>query len=200
MVDVAIIVPTFNERENVRETLDRLNSVLKVLRWEVIFVDDDSPDGTAELLREISSKDPRVRIIQRVNRPGLASACIEGMMSSAVPYIAAMDADLQHDESILPEMFARLCEKNLDAIIGSRNVAGGSVGKFALWRVALSVIGKRFSRTVCRCEIEDPMSGFFILTRSFLDEVVHQTSGFKFWWTSWPRPRAQSNWRRFLTH
>jgi dolichol-phosphate mannosyltransferase len=180
LVELSIILPTFNERGNVEVILDHLKQALGDISYEVIFVDDDSRDGTAELVRSISQRDPKVRIIHRVNRRGLSSACIEGMMSSAAPYIGVMDADLQHDERIIPEMLRRLKEENLDIVVGSRNVAGGSMGDFAKSRVALSTLGRRFSEAICRCEIHDPMSGFFLLRRTFLLEVVHRTSGLGF--------------------
>ena len=86
-----------------------------------------------------------VRVLQRIGRRGLSSACIEGIMAAAAPYVAVMDADLQHDESILPEMLRRMREENLDLVVGSRNIAGGSMGEFAAWRVKLSQLGKRLS-------------------------------------------------------
>jgi dolichol-phosphate mannosyltransferase len=146
----------------------------------VIFVDDDSRDGTADLVRSIALRDPKVRIVHRVNRRGLSSACLEGMMSSTSPYLAVMDADLQHDERILPQMLQRLKDENLDIVVGSRNVEGGSMGEFDKSRVTLSMLGRRLSEKICRCQIQDPMSGFFLLRRPFLLEVVHRTSGLGF--------------------
>jgi dolichol-phosphate mannosyltransferase len=158
-----------------------LEDALGDISYEVIFVDDDSRDGTADLVRSIAARNSKVRIVHRVNRRGLSSACLEGMMSSAAPYVAVMDADLQHDEQILPEMLQRLKDENLDIVVGSRNIAGGSMGEFAQSRVALSTIGRKLSKAICRCDINDPMSGFFLLRRSFLLEVVHHCSalGFK---------------------
>ena len=103
-LELSIIVPTFNERENVVPLLQRLRTALNGIVFEVVFVDDDSPDGTAEQVRQIARTAPRVRIIQRIGRRGLASAGLEGMLSSGAPYLAIMDADLQHDESVLPIM------------------------------------------------------------------------------------------------
>jgi len=180
VVELSIILPTFNERDNVKHILENLERAMGSILYEVIFVDDDSRDGTADLVRSIAQRDPKVRIVHRVNRRGLSSACIEGMMSSAAPYIAVMDADLQHDERILPQMMRQLIEKNLDIVVGSRNVEGGSMGEFAKTRVALSMLGRRLSEAICRCEIDDPMSGFFLLRRSFLLDVVHRTSGLGF--------------------
>ena len=106
--ELSIIVPTFNERGNVAELVRRLDLALNGVAWEAIFVDDNSPDGTAAAVKAIAGRDPRVRCIKRVGRRGLAGACIEGMLSSAAPYVAVIDADLQHDEKVLPAMLARL--------------------------------------------------------------------------------------------
>jgi dolichol-phosphate mannosyltransferase len=180
LTELSIILPTFNERGNVEPLLENLQKALVDISYEVIFVDDDSRDGTADLIRSIALRDPRVRIVHRVNRRGLSSACLEGMMSSASPYVAVMDADLQHDERILPRMLQQLKDENLDIVVGSRNVAGGSMGDFAKSRVTLSMLGRRLSERICRCKIQDPMSGFFLLRRPFLLEVVHRTSGLGF--------------------
>src|SRR5215471_18679893 len=99
-LELAIVVPTFNERKNIRELHDRLAAVLPGVEYELIFVDDDSPDGTSDVVRAIGLSNPKVRVIQRVGRRGLASACVEGMLATSAPYIAVMDADLQHDEAI----------------------------------------------------------------------------------------------------
>jgi len=180
VIELAVIIPTFKERENVLPLLDLLASALAGIRYEVIFVDDDSPDGTADLVREISLTNPAVRIIHRVNRRGLASACVEGMLASAAPYVCVMDADLQHDERIIPAMLGKLKTEGLDVVVGSRNVEGGSMGEFARHRVRLSMVGRRLSTKICGCDITDPMSGFFLLTRSFLMEAVHKVSGIGF--------------------
>ncbi len=180
MTELSIILPTFNERGNVEPILEHLHQALGDIPHEVIFVDDDSRDGTADLVRSIALRDPRVRIIHRVNRRGLSSACLEGMMSSASPYLAVMDADLQHDERILPQMLQRLKDENLDIVVGSRNIEGGSMGDFDKSRVTLSMLGRGLSEKICRCKIQDPMSGFFLLRRPFLLEVIHRTSGLGF--------------------
>jgi dolichol-phosphate mannosyltransferase len=180
-IELAVVIPTFEERDNVAAVLERLSEALQGIQYEVIFVDDDSPDGTAEQVRAIARRDPRVRIIQRLNRRGLASACVEGMLSTAAPFLAVIDADLQHDEQLLPHMLHAIKAQKLDVVVGSRNIAGGSMGKFSRWRVALSTLGRRLSSAICRCEITDPMSGFFLIRREFFMEVVHRVSaiGFK---------------------
>jgi dolichol-phosphate mannosyltransferase len=179
-LDLAIIIPTFNERANLVPLLERIRITLQGIRWEAIFVDDDSPDGTAAFARGLTLSDARVRVIQRIGRRGLASACIEGMLATAARYMAIMDADLQHDESILPRMYERITTGQFDVVVGSRNVEGGSMGEFAKQRVRLSSLGSRLSRSVCKCDLSDPMSGYFIVTREFFEEVVYRLSGVGF--------------------
>jgi len=178
---LAVVVPTFNERGNIPLLLAALDAVLgeglNGLRWEVVFVDDDSPDGTAEVIRAYARQDSRVRLLQRVGRRGLSSACIEGALATSANVIAVMDADMQHDERVLPEMLAKLREEGMDVVVGTRNACGGSMGDFSAGRRLLSRVGRKISRRVCRCELSDPMSGFFVFRRSFFMETVHRLHG-----------------------
>jgi dolichol-phosphate mannosyltransferase len=176
-VDLAVVIPTYNERENVPELIARLEEALQGISWELMFVDDDSPDETAELIGEYARRDSRIRLLHRVGRRGLSSACIEGILATTSNYIAVMDADMQHDEAILPRMLATLREDSLDLVVGTRNAQGGSMGQFTRQRVLLSRLGRKVSHAVCQCEITDPMSGFFVISRSFFLEVVHQLHG-----------------------
>jgi dolichol-phosphate mannosyltransferase len=177
MLELAVIVPTFDERENAVELIRRLHDVLDAIEHEIILVDDDSPDGTASAVREIARSDSRVRVLQRVGRRGLASACIEGMMATAAPYIAVIDADLQHDERLLPAMLAKLKSEQLDLIVGTRHAEGGSAAALPAHRASLSNLGKKLSRIVSHAELSDPMSGYFLVDRRYLDEVVRSLSG-----------------------
>jgi len=178
---LSIVVPTFNERDNVAELVHRLGLGLDGLAWEVIFVDDDSPDGTADLVRQLAAADPRVRCIQRIGRRGLASACIEGMLASSAPYVAVMDADLQHDETILPRMLAVIVDQQIDIVVGSRYVAGRGIGSWNKGRARISRLATRLSHLVVPSERCDPMSGFFVIRREALGGCVRQLSaiGFK---------------------
>jgi dolichol-phosphate mannosyltransferase len=180
-IKLTIVAPTFKERANAPILLERLKATLSHIAWEIIFVDDHSPDGTADALREIARSDRRVRVIERIGRRGLSSACVEGMLASAAPYIAVMDADLQHDEAVLPEMLRKIEKEKLDVVIASRRVEGGSMGEFAKTRVKLSVLGTKVSKLVCRCEVSDPMSGFFLVEARFLRALAPNltASGFK---------------------
>ncbi|MBU6271395.1 MAG: glycosyltransferase [Betaproteobacteria bacterium] len=178
--DLSIIVPTFNERDNVAELVRRVAACLPGVAWELVFVDDDSPDGTAELARQIGRVDPRVRCIQRIGRRGLASACIEGMLASNAPVLAVMDADLQHDERILPRMLLTLRQGGLDVVVGSRHAEGGGMGGFAPHRVLISRLAARLSQLVVPATLKDPMSGYFMITREAFMGCVRGLSGMGF--------------------
>ncbi len=178
--DLTIVLPTFNESGNVGPIVDQLQKALHGIRYEVLFVDDDSPDGTADKVRRLALDHDNVRVLQRIGRRGLASACIEGIMAAAAPYVAVMDADMQHDENILPEMLRRLREENLDLVVGSRNLAGGSMGEFTKWRVRLSQLGKRLSLMGAEHELSDPMSGYFVVRLATVERFAHRLSGIGF--------------------
>src|SRR5271155_3933026 len=141
--ELTIVVPTFNEHDNVKLLIARLDAALRGIEWEVLYVDDDSPDGTAAKVRELAQTDPRIRCLQRIGRRGLSTAVIEGMLASSAPYLAVIDADLQHDESLLPQMLATIKAEHLDVVIGSRHVAGGGVGDWDRSRVKISGVAAR---------------------------------------------------------
>jgi dolichol-phosphate mannosyltransferase len=178
---LSLVVPTFNEVANIEALLARLDCALAGLSWEIVFVDDDSTDGTADLVRSISQRDWRVRCIQRIGRRGLSSACIEGMLATSAPFIAVMDADLQHDERVLPEMLEKLREENLDIVVGSRYTHGGGVGDWQNDRAAMSRFATKLSRLVVHADLKDPMSGFFLLRRETFMRTTRNLSslGFK---------------------
>lgn len=176
-IEVAVIIPSYNERPNVKPMLEKLRVALNGIEWEVIYVDDNSPDGTAECVWEESRLDPRVRCLKRIGRRGLSSACIEGMLSTAAPFMAVMDGDLQHDETILPDMLGALRTGKVDVIVGSRYVAGGGIEDWALHRQAASRWATRFAQSVAGIQLQDPMSGFFMLRRDFFQKCVGQISG-----------------------
>lgn len=178
---LSIVVPTFNESANIAELVRRLGTVLQGVRWEVVFVDDDSPDDTAQFVRSLASHDPHVRVVHRIARRGLSSACIEGVLATSAPYVAIMDADLQHDESILPKMLSALRSGGFDIAVGSRYVEGGGIGDWDDKRASISRLATRLSHLVVPHDLHDPMSGFFMITRqAFMDRVRNLSSlGFK---------------------
>ena len=180
-VELAIVVPTFNEIGNVEELIDRLTRLLADVAWEIIFVDDDSQDGTAARLHQISALNPRVRCLRRVGRRGLSSACVEGMLSTGAPFIAVMDADLQHDENILPVMLQALREEAVDLVVGSRYIDGGGVKDWDASRQKISAVATTMGQKLLGLQLSDPMSGFFMLRRENFEAAVYGLSniGFK---------------------
>ena len=182
LLELAIVIPTFNELRNVPLLIAKLDQALVGRGWEAIFVDDDSPDGTAQAARDIALTDRRVRVIQRIGRRGLSSACIEGMCATAAPVVAVIDGDLQHDETILPAMLDALqADAALDVVIGSRFVAGGGTGEWDHDRVAKSALATRISRRVLKADLNDPMSGFFMIRSGVVRALIPLLSaiGFK---------------------
>jgi dolichol-phosphate mannosyltransferase len=178
--ELCIVVPTFNERNNVLPLLEELCEVLQAIEWEIVFVDDDSMDGTAKVVRELGREWSRVRCIQRIGRRGLSSACIEGMLGSSAPYLAVMDGDLQHDPKIIPTMLELLKKTDAELVVGSRYTEGGSTGSWAGTRLMISRFATRIGYSVVPATVKDPMSGFFVLRRSLLEDVVHDLSGLGF--------------------
>ncbi|MGY9008396.1 MAG: glycosyltransferase [Rhodobacterales bacterium] len=182
-IALTIVVPTYNEKLNVRPLVSLLDKALVDINWEVVFVDDDSPDGTADEVRELARTRLDVRVIHRIGRRGLSGACIEGILSSAAPYVAVMDGDLQHDETVLISMIASFnADPELNLVIGSRNVEGGSSGNgLSGIRSFGSDMATVMARKLLKIRVQDPMSGFFMIKlESFRDVVGElQRQGFK---------------------
>ena len=175
---LSVVVPCYNERPNVAPMIAKLDAALKGIDWEVIYVDDNSPDGTTAEVRRLAALDPRVRCIRRVGRRGLASAVIEGAMSSSAAFVAVIDGDLQHDETRLPEMLAALRGGTYDIAIASRYIEGGdNEGLANRWRHALSDGGTWLAQRILPVKLSDPMSGFFMLPRALFDELAGHLTG-----------------------
>jgi dolichol-phosphate mannosyltransferase len=179
--ELSVVIPTFNERANVPELIRRLEARLAGVAWEAIVVDDDSPDGTSLAAKEIAARDPRVRCIRRVGRRGLAGACIEGILSCAAPVVAVIDADLQHDETILTHMLAEI-RSGADLAVGTRYASGGSssagLSSFRQWG---SETATGLARRFLGVNLSDPMSGFFMIRRERVEAIAGKlsTDGFK---------------------
>jgi dolichol-phosphate mannosyltransferase len=174
--ELSVIVPTFNERDNVIALTERIADCLRGCEWELIYVDDDSPDGTAGLVRQLAAKDSRIRCVQRLGRRGLSSACVEGMLASSAPYLAVIDGDLQHDETLLPLMLEELRQTETDIVVGTRYALGGGTGDWGAARLRLSKFGKRLSRLLVPELLTDPMSGFFMLRRAVFEGAMRKLS------------------------
>lgn len=179
--ELSVIVPTFNERDNVTVLYRRLEATLVNVAWEVVFVDDNSPDGTSDVVRSLAQQDSRVRCIRRIGRRGLSGACIEGILASSAPYAAVIDADLQHDETQLPKMLLLLASDHADLVVGSRYIEGYKSEGFNKQRAGASALATEVARKMLRVEIADPMSGFFMVRRDRFEQLAPKLSvhGFK---------------------
>lgn len=179
--ELTIVVPTRNERDNIIPLYKVLAAALGETNWEMMIVDDDSQDGTPDVVRWLGQHDRRVRLLHRIGRRGLSSACVEGIQASTAPYVAVMDADLQHDEKLLPRMLETLKTEPLDVVVGSRYVEDGGVGDWDAGRVRISDIASRLGRAILKVPVADPMSGFFMLRRDAFQGTVRKLSelGFK---------------------
>jgi dolichol-phosphate mannosyltransferase len=175
--ELTVVVPCFNERANVAPMVARLAEALRGIAWEAVFVDDNSPDGTAAEVRRIARDDTRIRCLRRVGRRGLASAVIEGALSSSAMFVAVIDGDLQHDETRLPAMLARLRE-GAEVAVASRHVEGGDTAGLAnAWRQRISAAGTQLAQSMAGVALTDPMSGFFALRRELFDELAPRLTG-----------------------
>ena len=175
---LSLVIPTYNEAGNVEPLLERLEQALAGRAWEVLFVDDNSPDGTTAVVRRAAETHSNVRCLCRVGRRGLTSACLEGFAATEGPLIGVMDADLQHDESLLPRMLDILQAGEAELVAASRYAAGGSTGDFPLPRRLISHAGTWFARMLLGIGLSDPMSGFFMFRREVLSRsTVGRVSG-----------------------
>jgi dolichol-phosphate mannosyltransferase len=179
--ELTVVVPTFNERDNLLELFERIDVALRGRRWEIVVVDDDSPDGTWRLAKRIASTDLRMRCVRRIGRRGLAGACIEGILTSAAPFVAVMDGDLQHDESLLPRMLDHLATGDVDLVIASRYSENRPSYGLTQRRASLSRWATTLSSLVLKIPTTDPMSGFFMVRRPCFEEAARSltSSGFK---------------------
>ena len=176
-LELAVIIPTLNEEANIPALIDRLRIVLTGITWEAIFVDDGSSDGTIRLLTEIASGDPRIHLIRRLGRRGLSSAVVEGMLASAAPVLAVIDADLQHDERLLPELFAAVRSGAAELAVGTRYAESGSTGDWQAGRARISRWATSLATRMLRTAMSDPMSGFFAISRAAFLASLPRLSG-----------------------
>jgi dolichol-phosphate mannosyltransferase len=180
--ELAIVIPTLNERANISVLVQRLVRALNGISWEAIFVDDDSADGTIDEVRRIAGRDARIRGIRRISRRGLAGAALEGMLSTSAEFIAVMDGDLQHDETRIAEMLSLLRKGDADVVVASRYCeAGTEVSGLSQMRQFGSGLATRLAQALLKTKLSDPMSGFFMLRRDVVDRVAQKLSpqGFK---------------------
>jgi dolichol-phosphate mannosyltransferase len=180
--EISIVIPVYNERENIELLVKQLHTALADRHWEALFVDDDSPDGSADEIRRISLSDPRIRLILRVEDAGLAKACIQGMLSAKAELLCVMDGDGQHDPVYIPELIKALQSTKSDLASAARDLSDAT-NEAALGgtRRRLSEMGNALIRKVTGRQTNDPLTGFFVIRRQAFLSVVRQlsNSGFK---------------------
>lgn len=175
-LQLAVVVPVLNEAGNVESLLARLAIALAGIEWEVVFVDDGSADGTIDIIEATARVDRRVRLIRRIGRRGLSSAVMEGFLSTVAPVCAVIDGDMQHDETLLPHLYAAIASGEAELAVGSRYAAGGSLGQWSRDRATISRIATRLAAPVMKTPLSDPMSGFFALSRAVAIEAAPRLS------------------------
>ena len=171
-LELTVVIPTLNEAGNVQPLLEKLGVALAGIEWEAIFVDDGSTDGTPDLLTSIAQNDRRVRMVRRIGRRGLSSAVVEGALASTTPIIAVIDADLQHDERILPDLYKAIAKDGNELAIGTRYAGNGSTGEWDDKRLKISRFATALASPIMKTRLSDPMSGFFAVRRDVLLEAA----------------------------
>ncbi|NJE61525.1 glycosyltransferase [Thermococcus sp. 21S7] len=176
---ISVIVPTYNERENLEELFNRIQGALEGHDYEIIIVDDDSPDGTWQFAQGLGERYP-VRVIRRTEEKGLSSAVIRGFREASGDIFVVMDADLQHPPEVIPKLL-RAIENGADIAIASRYVPGGGVKNWYWYRKLISrgaiMIGRLALPRIRN--VKDPVSGFFALRREVVEGVDLNPVGFK---------------------
>jgi dolichol-phosphate mannosyltransferase len=180
--ELAVVIPTLNEHANIPILVERLARALNGIAWEVIFVDDDSVDGTMDKVRRLGASDARIRGIRRVARRGLAGAALEGMLSTSAEFVVVMDGDLQHDETRIAQMLSLLRNHKGDVVVASRYCeAGQEVSGLSELRRRGSRLATYLASKILKTTLSDPMSGFFAIRREVVDHIARKLSpqGFK---------------------
>jgi len=178
---VSVVTPTFNEAENLPVLVEAVHAALGTLPHEIVVADDDSPDRTWEVAEALAQDDPSIRVLRRFRDPGLSAAVLDGMTVARGEYLAVIDADLQHDPAILPEMVGLLASGTVDVCVGSRATEGGGYGDWSAARRLVSWVATVIAKVLLRVPVSDPMSGYFVITRASYESTASQINarGFK---------------------
>ena len=178
---VSVVTPTFNEAENLPVLVEAVHAALGTLPHEIVVADDDSPDRTWEVAEALAQDDPSIRVLRRFRDPGLSAAVLDGMTVARGEYLAVIDADLQHDPAILPEMVGMLASGTVDVCVGSRATEGGGYGDWSAARRLVSWVATVIAKVLLRVPVSDPMSGYFVITRAGYESTASQINarGFK---------------------
>lgn len=173
---ISIISPTYNEQSNLRPLVAAIGKTMEGRDWELIIVDDDSPDGTFAEAQALASEGWPVRCLRRIGRRGLASAVVEGMLTASADILAVIDADMQHDERLLSRMLDLLSTTDAELVVATRYGGDGGFGEWTGRRQAMSRFATWCSKMLIGTQISDPMSGFFALRRSVFEACVYDLS------------------------
>lgn len=178
---LSVITPTFNEAQNLPVLIERIHTALAGVPHEIVVADDNSPDGTWRIAEELAALDDSIVVLRRFHDHGLSAAVLDAMSAARAPYLAVIDADLQHDPSILPDMLSCLRADKADVVVGSRESEGGGYGEWSLQRRTVSWVATVIARVFLRVPTDDPMSGYFMLTREAYESTAEQINplGFK---------------------
>jgi dolichol-phosphate mannosyltransferase len=178
---LSVVTPTFDEAENLPELVERLHAALGDLPHEIIVADDNSPDRTWEVAEKLAAHDPSIRVLRRFHDHGLSAAVLDGMAAARGEYLAVIDADLQHDEAILPSMVDLLRNGRAEVVVGSRESDGGGYGEWSTRRRVVSWVATAIAKSLLRVPTGDPMSGYFVITREAYEATASEINpkGFK---------------------
>lgn len=180
---LSVILPTYNERRNIAVAVERIDRALSGtgVAYEIIVVDDDSPDHTWEEVESLARRRGDLHLIRRLGRRGLSSAVVEGFSAATGNVLAVMDADLQHDADLLPAMVSAAGAPGVDLVIATRYGQGGSAGDWTRGRLLLSRLATVLSWAVVRTRVSDPMSGYFLIASHAWRDVASRLNprGFK---------------------
>ena len=178
---LSIVIPTYNERENIAELIEGIEGALRGVNFEIVIVDDNSPDGTAEVAESLNRRYGNIVILRRPTKLGLASAIVAGMKASKGEVVAVMDADLQHPPDLLPKILSEI-SAGRDVVVASRYAAGGRIKGWSLARRIVSKGAIQLARLLLPevKRVKDPVSGYFMLKRELLEGLKFEAVGYKF--------------------
>jgi len=180
---LSVVVPTYNEAGNIAPFLEALRTGLGSAAgtgYEVIVVDDESPDGTADIAEQFSANWPNLRVVRRAGERGLATAVVRGWQAARGDLLATINADFQHPPAILAEMLAKM--DGADLVVATRYTAAGSVGRFPLHRQFLSTGARRIGELLLPHvfgRVSDPLSGCYMIRRRAIEDIELRPAGFK---------------------
>lgn len=181
---LSLVIPTYNERQNIAILIERATQALQrsLDHFEIIVVDDDSPDGTWQTVKELAADNAHVKVIRRQGNKGLATAVVTGWQAARGKLLGVMDGDLQHPPEVLTVLLRSILDSQADMVIASRNVEGGGVSE---WRPIRRLIawGARLIAVLILPEVlknvRDPMSGYFLMKRAVIESVSLRPIGYK---------------------